>query len=270
MSDPYQKITTTENTILGVVAGTIEVTILQPMLYCKNASQQSLPFTLDPRKLYRGLAVSIFNMSVLTGIQFPLFGMISNAFTRGENRKLTSVEQISAGFFGGAMSGFACAPMELVLIQQQKFGGSVFSTPATLVSKYGASSMFRGFVTSCGREGIFTAGYMGIGPTITNYFHESQGLSLINSKVVGAVIGGVISATLSHPIDTVKTCMQGDAERKTYTTVTKTVQTLLQDGGAKRFFRGWNWRTGRMICAICIMSECKIRLGPLLFAHHFE
>lgn len=98
------------------------------------------------------------NMSVLTGIQFPLFGMISNAFTGGENRKLTSVEQISAGFLGGAMSGFACAPMELVLIQQQKFGGSVFSTPSRLVSTYGASSMFRGFFTSCGREGIFTAG----------------------------------------------------------------------------------------------------------------
>jgi hypothetical protein len=97
-------------------------------------------------------------MSVLTGIQFPLFGMISNAFTGGENRKLTSVEQISAGFLGGAMSGFACAPMELVLIQQQKFGGSVFSTPSRLVSTYGASSMFRGFFTSCGREGIFTAG----------------------------------------------------------------------------------------------------------------
>lgn len=47
---------------------------------------------------------------------------------------------------------------------------------------------------------------MGIGPSITNYFRESHGLSVINAKVVGAVIGGVISATLSHPIDTVKVC----------------------------------------------------------------
>ena len=44
---------------VGVVAGTIEVSILQPMLYCKNASQQNIPFSFDPRKLYRGLAVSI-------------------------------------------------------------------------------------------------------------------------------------------------------------------------------------------------------------------
>lgn len=100
------------------------------------------------------------NMSVLTGIQFPLFGMISNAFTKGQDRKLTSVEQISAGFLGGAFSGIACAPMELVLIQQQKFGGSVFGTPAQLVRVHGAGSMYRGFLTSCGREGIFTAGWV--------------------------------------------------------------------------------------------------------------
>ena len=49
-----QKLTPAENTALGVAAGTIEVSLLQPMLYCKNATQQKLPFTIDPRILYRG------------------------------------------------------------------------------------------------------------------------------------------------------------------------------------------------------------------------
>ena len=43
--------------------------LLQPMLYCKNAVQQARPFTLDPRVLYRGLLMSVTNMSVLTGAQ---------------------------------------------------------------------------------------------------------------------------------------------------------------------------------------------------------
>ena len=38
-----------ENTMLGVAAGTIEVTLLQPMLYCKNATQQNLPLSVGPR-----------------------------------------------------------------------------------------------------------------------------------------------------------------------------------------------------------------------------
>ena len=42
---------------------------MQPMLFCKNAVQQARPFTLDPRVLYRGLLMSVTNMSVLTGAQ---------------------------------------------------------------------------------------------------------------------------------------------------------------------------------------------------------
>jgi|NorSeaMetagenome_1021524.scaffolds.fasta_scaffold195270_2 hypothetical protein len=51
------------------LSGTVEVSLLQPMLYCKNAVQQARPFTLDPRVLYRGLLMSVTNMSVLTGAQ---------------------------------------------------------------------------------------------------------------------------------------------------------------------------------------------------------
>lgn len=29
-------------------------------------------------------------------------------------------------------------------------------------------------------------------------------------------------------------------------------------------------RTGRMICAVFIMNECKVQLAPLLFPHHFK
>jgi hypothetical protein len=32
----FQKMSPTENVVVGISAGIIEVTILQPMLYCKN------------------------------------------------------------------------------------------------------------------------------------------------------------------------------------------------------------------------------------------
>ena len=51
------------------LAGTIEVSLLQPMLFCKNAVQQARPFTISPQVLYRGLLMSVTNMSVLTGAQ---------------------------------------------------------------------------------------------------------------------------------------------------------------------------------------------------------
>ena len=78
-----------------------------------------------------------------------------------------------------------------------------------------------------------------------------------------------MSASLSHPMDTVKSCLQGDIEQKTYTSNAGTFRTLWAEGGASRFFSGYLFRTGRMILAVGIMNECKLRLSPLLFPHHF-
>ena len=40
--------------------------------------------------------------------------------------------------------------------------------------------------------------------------------------------------------------------------------------GAGRFFSGYLFRTGRMILAVAIMNECKLRLSPLFFPHPFQ
>lgn len=43
-----------ESMALGVLAGTIETIVVQPMIFCKNMIQQSLPLSADPRLLFRG------------------------------------------------------------------------------------------------------------------------------------------------------------------------------------------------------------------------
>ena len=263
------KMNATETTIIGAAAGTIEVIALQPILYCKNATQQGLPLTLNPRLLYRGLTMSVINMATLTGLQFPLTGAVSKAITGGVDRKLGDGEKIAAAFAGGFLSGFACGPFELTMIQQQRFGGSLLATPARLVSAFGPTAMGRGLFMSCGREAVYTAGVLGTCPVFTAQLEE-RGWSNSSAKVAGAIGAGVLSASLSHPMDTIKTCVQGDMERKTYTTNMGTFKTLMSEAGFQRFFSGWSFRTGRMILAIGIMNECKLQLSPLLFPHHFE
>ena len=51
------------------------------------------------------------------------------------------------------------------------------------------------------------------------------------SSVAGAIGGGVICATLSHPLDTIKTCLQGDIARAKYSTVGQTAGALWAEGG---------------------------------------
>ena len=53
------------------------------MLYCKNATQQNLPLTVNPSVLYRGVVTSATNMAIITGVQFPLTGLISKAISGG-------------------------------------------------------------------------------------------------------------------------------------------------------------------------------------------
>ena len=265
-----QRLSAGENALVGIAAGVIEVTLLQPILYWKNAAQQSLPFTLNPRLLYRGLITSIGNMAVLTGLQFPLAGACAKLITGGTAREMSGMETIGAAFAGGSLSGFACGPMELVMIQQQRFGGSLFMTPLRIVKDFGFFSMFRGLLPSCGREGLYTAGVLGMCPVFTKAIEERKLASGNASKLLAAIGAGIIAATLSHPLDTVKSCVQGDLEQTNYKSQADTITKLLKEGGISRFFTGWAYRTGRMILAVGIMNECKIQISPLLFPQHFK
>jgi hypothetical protein len=86
------------------------------------------------------------------------------------------------------------------MIQQQRFGTSLLSTPLKIVAETGVVGLFRGLAMSCGREGVFTAGMLGLGPAIKRHAAENWGASPYMASITGAVGGGVIVATLSHPM----------------------------------------------------------------------
>jgi hypothetical protein len=109
------------------------------------------------------------NMGVLTGLQFPLTSFATRLLSGGEQRRLTDREMVLSGAIGGFLSGIACAPMELVLIQQQNFGGTIISTPAGVINKFGFFGLGRGTLATCGRESAWCCGYMGLGPSLHRY-----------------------------------------------------------------------------------------------------
>ena len=68
---------------------------------------------------------------------------------------------MGAALVGGGLSGLACGPMELVMIQQQRFGKSLLATPAAIATEGGAAGLHGGLLMACGREGVHTAGARG-------------------------------------------------------------------------------------------------------------
>ncbi len=261
-----QKLSSNQTSFLGLLAGAIEVTLLQPILYCKNTVQQNIKITLNPRVMYRGLSVSILNMSICTGIQFPLTSMITKTITGGKARRLTSSEQLIASFSGGFLSGVVGGPLELILIQQQRFGGNILKVPATLVKNFGPTVIGRAMHLCSGREGLWCAGYLGITPVLSRYLNEVHNVKETTAKIYASVVAGLIAAPLSHPLDTMKTGMQGDVQRTKYGSTMETYRRMYdKEGGPRRFFNGLFFRAFRMVLGIYIINECKLRLAPLIF-----
>ena len=58
----YQSLSDSENALLGLAGGGLEVTCFQSLNYFKNATQQGLPLSMDPRVLYRGYGANVANM----------------------------------------------------------------------------------------------------------------------------------------------------------------------------------------------------------------
>jgi orotidine-5'-phosphate decarboxylase len=54
-------------------------------------------------------------------------------------RRLSDLEQISAGAMGGALSGLICGPTELLMIHQQRSGLSLIATPGNIVGISGVT-----------------------------------------------------------------------------------------------------------------------------------
>lgn len=252
-----------ETTLLGVAAGLIEVSIMQPTIYLKNATQQQLPLTMDPKILYRGYAASASNMAVLTGLQFLFCGMAQKHFTGGKNRELSFMEANASGFFGGAASGPVCCVLELTMIQQQRFAGTFIGTPSRIIGEYGIKGMSRGLLGSSLREGLYTAGFLGMSPFICDFCTEKE---IPGGKVLGPLISAITCGTLSHPVDTFKTCMQGDVEQKKYTNIKGTCQTIHAERGVRGFFAGWMWRCLLRQCpSFFILNESRLQLAPMMF-----
>jgi len=265
-TDPLRKLDENENIRLGIAAGAIDAVLTQPLQYWKNAFQQGLPFTMNPKLLCRGTGASVCNMGTTTGFQFVTSGFYQKLITGGADQKMSYGQEVAAASLGGASSGPICAFLELVMIQQQRFGGNLLGTPLRLVREHGASSLLRGCVPTIGREGIYCAGYLGIVPVTQRFFTEQYGLNPNYGNFLGAVSGGLVCVAISQPLDTAKTCMQGDVEKKKYKSLTHTLQTLIKEyGSVKAIYRGYWWRSAYVICEFLILDNVKKRLAPIMY-----
>lgn len=130
---------------------------MQPTVYWKNAIQQRLPFTFNPSVLYRGYAFSLANTASMIGSQFALADIFKKGYMRllGKQSNSESVLPLFLGTFtGGFISGLWVGPIELAMIQQQRFGMGFGDCLRKIIRDFGFTrGIMRGAYFACEREG---------------------------------------------------------------------------------------------------------------------
>jgi solute carrier family 25 carnitine/acylcarnitine transporter 20/29 len=264
------RLNATQNLGLGMLSGVCSKLCNYPLLSWKNASQQSLPISLTPAVVYRGLPMACLNLGGTTAVQFWTTGFFQNVVS-SDVRHMTSSEQMLGSFLGGVASGVPCSLWELIMIQQQRYGGSVVSAPARIVSEFGAATLLRGVVPTMGRESLYTMAMLGVTPLMQQAMVEEFGMDPNVGLAVGALAGSFFSATLTHPMDTVKTCMQGDCEQNKYTNIRGTGQSLVDEFGVRAgLFKGLAWRISLITTTFFLVNKFKQELAPRIFSNVSE
>jgi len=264
------KLNEVENATVGMTVGVIEVMCLQPLNYAKNMVQQGMPLSADPRKLYRGVGANCINMGSCTMIQFAVGGSLKKAI-KGENstRPLKAYEEMACGIAAGMISATVGSPLELVMIQQQRKGGGSMETIKSIANP---SNIGRGFMGAAVREGLWTCGYLSIPPIVRTNLMQSFPETFdseLKARIPASLLGGLFACYLTHPFDTIKTCMQGDIEREKFKGFIQTAKTVHGESGFTGFYRGATFRYGRMVIAVGMMDFLQSKIGPLLYPAKF-
>ncbi|GMH67498.1 hypothetical protein TrLO_g1648 [Triparma laevis f. longispina] len=258
-----------QNATVGATVGVIEVLVLQPFNYCKNMLQQGMPIEMNPAKMYRGVASNAVNMGGCTMIQFAVGGALKGALHTDKSKPMSKSQEMGAGLGAGMVSAMWGTPLELIMIQQQRKGGS---TPQTLKNMVSGSHLTRGFLGCAIREGLWCVGYMSIPPIIRREFRSAKPDIFDTddkARIPASLLGGAFACYLTQPVDTIKTCMQGDVERKTYKNFVDTGKVIYREVGFTGFYRGATFRYGRMVCAVFMMDKLASVIGPAMYPAAF-
>jgi len=260
-----QRLSSSENFLLGLTAGMGTKAINYPLLHCKNRAQQGLPISFNPYVIYRGLPMAMLNLGGTTAVQFGLTGFFQKTL-RGSDRELSREKEMGGAFLAGFFSGIPCSMYELTMIQQQRFGGSVLSTPLRIMRDYGKKTIFRGTTMTMGRESLYTMAMLGGTPLIQRELRDTYNVETSVALAAGSFLTAVLSVTITHPMDTIKTCMQGDVAQVKYSTVLNSGRALVEEYGVvKGLFKGLTWRIALISTTIFIVNNLKITIAPVLF-----
>ena len=205
-------------------------------------------------------------------IQFVIGGKLKNVVSGGnQDHQFSLKEEMSCGIVAGSISATVGSPLELIMIQQQRKGGGLMTRVGEIALN--PINFSRGLTGMAVREALWTCGYLSIPPVVRKNLMDNYPTTFDTNdkaRVPAALLGGLFGCYMTQPFDTIKTCMQGDIERKVYGNFLHTAKAINAESGFTGFYRGATFRYGRMVCAVFIMDLLREKIGHVMYPGAFE
>lgn len=269
---PELRLSEFEALLVGAIGGTIETSLQMPLITWKICVQEGRPYPTVMREWYRGVFINASSLSPITAVQCYANQLLQTILLTmaTKDARLSELQQLGCSAGAGAISALIYGPVDLMVIQQQKFVASLSDTFNIIRNQYGALRVYRGLVSCMVRESIYTMGYLGVAPVIQDRLTASQGEwgdyfreNKITTSIASAIMGGSFAAVLTHPVDTAKTCVQSDLEGAKYPNAMWTGKHLFQTGGLPVLFKGVIPRTLRLCGACFVLTNTRQALLAL-------
>ena len=260
MSANGKKFSFWEQTGIGGLSGIIEVCCTQPTVAVKNALQEARPIHFTPRFMYTGLVVNAASIAPITAVQFGA-NMALTPYFAGKDGTLSPVMKVATACSAGMISSLVSGLAELVMIQQQG------STPLGRTFKSLVSQRApRSCASASQRRTACTGFVLGTCSVVTSQLQQSFGLSPSAAFTVGGLASGIGAAIMTHPFDTMKTKVQGNALEPNQASIPEVFRSIWKEGGLGGFYKGFTARGVRLTAAMFILNISKSKMEDALVA----
>ena len=258
-SEPSKSNTIT-NALIGALAGTGEIVVNQPLIYFKNTLQRGGTIEwFNPKVWYRGFGMNVAAMGPTTAFQTATNAALESVMP---GKKASTM--LSRAFLAGVASALLCAPIELVILDQQKNNRNMLETMRGLIKEAGWRVLTRGWLATALREGPWSVAYL-VGFPIAQEAIKNQIDNPLAANIgayvgAGALTGSAV-ALVTHPVDTIKTCMQTDYQGTAIKNMRGAIHNIYATRGIRGFFSGVAPRTINCGLAVPLMGTLNMYLS---------
>jgi len=250
-----------ENIMLGAFAGIFKTYLLMPLATWKYCQQSGRALPKSIGEWYRGVLPNAAFMVPITIAQIWTNGVLEKIWSNNGERQLEKYEKVVVAVVAGALSALLYGPLDLVIIQQQKLKLGLIATLSHIKNEYGVMKFMRGLKACMVREAVYTGGYLGLAPVLSELLQQSgnpifDGNPIV-SAICGSIVAGVTASLVTHPVDTAKTNLQADVLGVQYLSTRQAMIELMEESGLKSLYKGGVARCTQVSAAVFTLSSLR-------------